>query len=112
MEGFGRSAIFFPGTGIPQPTSTRIRAFYLEMRSLPRAPADFDHRGNFALTHYAQNYLGSHEFKFGVQFQDSSVRDEYSINGGFIYYSYYDYDTYLELALFLPSGHEQVQWRH
>jgi outer membrane receptor protein involved in Fe transport len=48
----------------------------------------FRPQGNFALTHYSQDFLGNHEFKFGVQFQSSSVRDENSINGGFIYYSY------------------------
>jgi hypothetical protein len=48
----------------------------------------FEPQGNFALTHHAENFLGSHEFKFGVQFQNSSTRIERSINGGFIYYSY------------------------
>jgi hypothetical protein len=50
----------------------------------------FRPQGNFALTHYAENYLGDHEFKFGTQFQTSKVRDEQYINGGFIYRSYVD----------------------
>jgi outer membrane receptor protein involved in Fe transport len=53
----------------------------------------FRSQGNFALTHYAQNFLGNHEFKFGVQFQNSSARQENSINGGFIYNSYINYGT-------------------
>ncbi len=55
----------------------------------------FRPQGNFSLTHYAENYLGNHEFKFGTQFQRSNVRDEVSFNGGFTYhYSYYDYFGY------------------
>jgi hypothetical protein len=48
----------------------------------------FEHQGNFGLTHHADDYLGSHEFKFGVEFQNSSVGLERSINGRFVYYSY------------------------
>ena len=61
----------------------------------------FRQQGNFALTHSAEEFLGSHEFKFGVQFQNSSVRQEDSINGGFIYYSYYDSYYGEEKAAFL-----------
>jgi hypothetical protein len=51
----------------------------------------FEPQGNFALTHHAEEYLGSHEFKFGVQFQNSSVNLERSINGKFLYNSYTNY---------------------
>ena len=50
----------------------------------------FRPQGNFSLTHYAENYLGTHEFKFGVQFHSSNVSDEVSINGGFYYLHYYN----------------------
>lgn len=50
----------------------------------------FRPQGDLSLTHHAEDFLGSHEFKFGTQFQSASIRDEVSYNGGFIYFSYYN----------------------
>lgn len=52
----------------------------------------FGPQGQLSLTHYAKDFLGSHEFKFGTQVQSSNVRNEEHYNGGFIYFSYYDID--------------------
>lgn len=70
-------------------------------------------QGNFALTHYAENYLGTHEFKFGVQLHSSNVREEQSINGGFAYSHYYNStynyrESYLQNPLLYNANSNQV----
>jgi hypothetical protein len=58
----------------------------------------FSLQGQFSLTHYAKDFLGSHEFKFGTQVQAPSMRNEEHYNGGFIYRSYYGDDGHLVRA--------------
>lgn len=49
---------------------------------------------NASLSHYAQDFLGTHDFKFGVQFERSEAHNEIRYNGGFYYYDYYGYPYY------------------
>ncbi len=46
---------------------------------------------NGALSHYAADFLqGSHDFKFGVQYERSDAfANDYQLNGGFFYFDYY-----------------------
>ena len=58
-------------------------------------------QANVDLTHYAQDFLGSHDFKFGVQFQHSKIEQEQSINGGFLYYDGVNYQ--LRYSYLVPT---------
>ncbi len=46
-------------------------------------------QANAIISHHARNFiLGSHDFRFGVEFERSTARDEYYINGGMLYFDY------------------------
>jgi Carboxypeptidase regulatory-like domain/TonB dependent receptor len=54
-------------------------------------------QANASLTHYVEEFLkGSHEFKFGVEFEHSKVRNLYSYTGvnHWYYYDYWGYGYY------------------
>ncbi len=51
---------------------------------------------NASLSHFAQDFLGTHDFKLGVQFERSQTDNEAHYNGGFSYYDYYGYPSVLE----------------
>ncbi len=48
---------------------------------------------NASLTYFAQNFLGTHDFKFGVQSEFANASNQFGYNGNFAYYtfSYYGY---------------------
>lgn len=44
---------------------------------------------NASLSHFAQDFLGTHDFKFGAQFERSKTDNEFRYNGGLYYYDFY-----------------------
>ena len=45
---------------------------------------------NAALSHHADNFLlGSHDFRFGVQIENSNFHTDYQYNGAYRYYDYF-----------------------
>ncbi len=46
-------------------------------------------QANVSLSHYANDFLGRHEFKFGVEFERSRSNDFDHYNGNLLYYDYY-----------------------
>jgi outer membrane receptor protein involved in Fe transport len=53
---------------------------------------------NASISHFAQDFMGTHDFKFGAQYERSSTENEARYNGGFSYYDYYGY-SYLRYSL-------------
>jgi len=47
-----------------------------------------------SVTHYADDFAGSHDFKFGGQFLRSLDKTTWDYNSGVFYYDYYDYNYY------------------
>ena len=53
-------------------------------------------QANSAVTHYTDDFIaGSHEFKFGVQFEHAKIREDYGYTNGKYYIDYYG-DPYLQ----------------
>ena len=71
-----------------------------------------------ALTHYADDFMGSHDFKFGGQFLRSLDKTTMEYNSGVFYYDYsgeYNYYDYVGNRLLrgVPrSGRLSRQRRH
>src|SRR5262249_7806446 len=76
-------------------------------------------QANVSLTHYARDFIhGDHNFKFGVEFERSSVKSKYYYNGGVYYYDYggqpsyrYLWDGYnVNTPLHRTSSYVQDSW--
>lgn len=44
---------------------------------------------NASVSHYADHFLGQHDFKFGVEFERSRADADFQYNGNLFYYDYY-----------------------
>jgi len=65
-------------------------------------------QANASLTHYAENFIkGSHDFKFGVEFERSKVRDAFSYTGEnhMRYYDYWGYGYYGNYSAYQYEGY-------
>ncbi len=124
---FDIKAAYFDGYYNLEPRSGREVPMHYGLNDNPATP-DFDEtrwkmnswgtwaehdrarfQANASMTHYAENFIkGNHDFKFGVEFEHSKVRDAFGYNGpnhmkyydywGYGYngnYSAYQYDGYL-----------------
>ncbi len=63
---------------------------------------------NASLTHYAENFIkGSHDFKFGVEFERSKVRDAFAYTGAnhMRYYDYWGYGYYGNYSAYQYEGY-------
>jgi Carboxypeptidase regulatory-like domain/TonB dependent receptor-like, beta-barrel len=49
------------------------------------------HQASLALSHFSDAFLGSHEFKFGVELERSNARDLFQLIDGLTYFDYYNY---------------------
>ena len=65
-------------------------------------------QANASLTHYAEKFIkGSHDFKFGVEFERSKVRDAFSYTGAnhMRYYDYWGYGYYGNYSAYQYEGY-------
>jgi outer membrane receptor protein involved in Fe transport len=73
---------------------------------------------NAAVSHHADDFMGSHDFKFGAEFIHVTQRDQYGYNGGRMYWEYYgepylayDYEGYdINATLDTFSFYAQDSW--
>ncbi len=65
-------------------------------------------QANVSLTHYAEKFIqGSHDFKFGVEFERSKVRDAFAYTGAnhMRYYDYWGYGYYGNYSAYQYDGY-------
>jgi hypothetical protein len=66
---------------------------------------------NSALSHHADSYIqGSHDFRFGVQYERSNIVSRDHINGNYIYYDYFGapYDRFFFNGYLLEASNHQT----
>ena len=68
---------------------------------------------NAVLSHHARDFIfGSHDFRFGIEWENSKDRQQYSINGGTYYFDYFGAPVtafMVSVTLPMPESIESVR---
>ncbi len=122
---FDVKAAFFKGYYNLEPRTGRDVAMHYFLNDNPNIPGDqarwryYNYGGwsehdrsrfqaNASLTHYVENFIkGSHDFKFGVEFERSRCRDAFSYTGPnhMRYYDYWGYGYYGNYSAYQYEGY-------